>query len=118
MGEVRRSSASTGTSTWEWNSNCGAKWGGAVILSTPQLLHPAVYAEGRRITVIATVTGQEERKIGELPYRYPVISAVDLRLWPKEIAVAPYPAPWAYSYYPWPYTYWRYRGWGPWPFWW
>jgi outer membrane lipoprotein len=91
---------------------------GRVLVSTPHFLDPAVYAEGRRITVIGTVTGQEERKIGELPYRYPVVTAVDLRLWPKEIAVAPYPAPWAYYYYPWPYPYWRSRGWGPWPFWW
>ena len=37
---------------------------GRVIVSTPQFLDPAVYAEGRRITVIGTVTGQEERKIG------------------------------------------------------
>jgi outer membrane lipoprotein len=91
---------------------------GRVIVSTPQFLDPAVYAEGRRITVIGTVTGQEERKIGELPYRYPVLGAVDIRLWPREIAVAPYPAPWPYYYSPWPYPYWRYRGWGPWPFWW
>src|SRR5262245_51778331 len=92
---------------------------GRVIVRASQFLDPAVYAEGRRLTVIGTVSGQEERKIGELPYRYPVVTAADLHLWPREVAVAPYPTPWPYYYYPWPYPYgWRYRVLGPWPYWW
>jgi len=40
------------------------------------------------------VSGVEERKVGELPYRYPVIAVERIRLWPQE--VAQYGA-----YYPW-----------------
>ena len=79
---------------------------------------PAVYAAGRRMTVIATVTGAEERKIAELPYRYPVVAADLIKLWPREVLVPAYAPPWPY-FYPWPYPYgWRYRGWGPGPYWW
>jgi outer membrane lipoprotein len=82
---------------------------GRVIVTTPQFLDPEVYAAGRRMTVIATVTGEEERKIAELPYRYPVVAAESIKLWPREVVV-PYPPPWPY-FYPWPYPYgWRYRG--------
>jgi outer membrane lipoprotein len=91
---------------------------GRVIVTTPQFLDPAVYAEGRRMTVIATVTGEEERKIAELPYRYPVVAADAIKLWPREVVGPAYPPPWPY-YYPWPYPYgWRFRGWGPGPYWW
>lgn len=91
---------------------------GRVIVTTQQFLDPAVYAAGRRMTVIATVTGEEERKIAELPYRYPVVAAEAIKLWPREVIVPADPAPWPY-YYPWPYPYgWRYRGWGPGPYWW
>jgi outer membrane lipoprotein len=87
-------------------------------VTTPQFLDPAVYAAGRRMTVIGTVTGEEERKIAELPYRYPVVAADAIKLWPREVVVPAYPPPWPY-YYPWPYPYgWRYRGWGPGPYWW
>ena len=91
---------------------------GRVLVTTPQFLDPAVYAAGRRMTVIGTVTGEEERKIAELPYRYPVVAADAIKLWPREVVVPAYPPPWPY-YYPWPYPYgWRYRGWGPGPYWW
>jgi outer membrane lipoprotein len=92
---------------------------GRVIVRTSEFLDPAVYAERRRLTVIGAVSGHEERKIGELPYRYPVIAAADIKLWPRDVEVAPYPPPWPYVYDPWPYpTFWRYRMWGPGPYWW
>lgn len=67
---------------------------GRLLLRSPDFLDPAVYAPGRQITVIGTVAGQEERKVGELPYRYPVITVERIRLWPQ--AVVQYGA-----YYPW-----------------
>jgi len=89
---------------------------GRFIATSPQFLDPEVYAAGRRMTVIATVAGEEERKIAELPYRYPVVAAESIKLWPREVAV-PYPPPWPYLYYPGPYPYaWWYRGWRPWPY--
>lgn len=77
---------------------------GRALLHTPEFLDPAVYAPGRRITVVGQVMGTEERKIGEVPYRYPVVTAERIRLWPKDVLVAPayYPYPWGYGPY-WPY---------------
>ena len=95
---------------------------GRIIVRTTRFLDPAVYAERRLLTVIGTVSGEEERKIGDLPYRYPVLMATHIRLWPRE-TVSP-PAPWPYYYpwpydHPWPYLYgWQHRVWGPWPYWW
>jgi len=60
---------------------------GRVLFQTPEFLDPAVYAMGRRITVVGEVTGVEERRIGEVPYRYPVIRVERIRLWPKDVAV-------------------------------
>lgn len=75
---------------------------GRALFHTPEFLDPAVYAPGRRITVVGEVTGVEERKIGEVPYRYPVITAERIRLWPRDVLVAPgyYPYPWGYPYGP------------------
>lgn len=39
---------------------------GRVLIKTTEFLDPAVYGEGRRVTVVGTVTGEEQRKIGEL----------------------------------------------------
>ena len=92
---------------------------GRVLLRSRTFLDPAVFAAGRRITAVGTITGAEERRLGELPYVYPVIDNERIRLWP---AMPPYPAYydpyWPYYWGPWPYwgPYGRpYRGWGYWP---
>ncbi len=60
-------------------------------------LDPAAYATGRFLTVVGTVEGSAERRIGEVPYRYPVLQAEFLHLWlPREIAHRRVP-----SHYPW-----------------
>jgi outer membrane lipoprotein len=93
---------------------------GRVLVHTGQFLDPAVFAEGRRITVIGRVTGAEERAIGDLPYRYPVIASEQLRLWSREVPAALYPYPypgfpwWPYGYRNRPYWY----GPPPYPYWW
>ncbi len=57
---------------------------GRFLARMPGFLDPAVYARGRRVTVLGTVAGVEERPVGELPYAYPVIAAERVKLWPKE----------------------------------
>jgi len=57
---------------------------GRFLVRMPGFLDPAVYARGRRVTVLGTVAGVEERPVGELPYVYPVIAAERVKLWPKE----------------------------------
>ncbi len=98
---------------------------GRVLLKVKEFLDPAVYAKGRRLTVVGAVTGTEERKVGEQPYRYPMITADHLRLWPPEYAEAPafYPGyPWGYytwPYYPYsPYFFGRYPYYPYPPYWW
>jgi outer membrane lipoprotein len=78
---------------------------GRFLARTERFLDPAVYAERRRITVLGTVVGAEERRIGDLPYRYPVVAAERIYLWPREPVWDPYPyRPWYDPWhYPWPY---------------
>ncbi len=63
----------------------------------PGYLETAVYTKDRRITVVAEVTGREERPVGEMRYAYPTLRVHSIRLWPA-YAERPY-------YYPHPY-YW------------
>lgn len=47
-------------------------------------LETADYAPGRMVTVVGTVTGTEEGKVGEARYVYPVVAAEQVYLWPRE----------------------------------
>lgn len=76
---------------------------GRLLLRSPDFLDPAVYAPGRRITVIGTVSGEEERKVGELPYRYPVIAVERIRLWAQEVEQYGMYHPWGWPYGPYYY---------------
>ena len=66
---------------------------GRFLARTAGFLDPAIYARGRRVTVLGTVAGIDERAVGELPYAYPVIAAERIKLWPKE-------GPWVGGEYP------------------
>jgi outer membrane lipoprotein len=73
---------------------------------------PEVFAKGREVTLVANITGIEERKIDEFNYRYPVLQVNDLVLWEERQDVMyyhdyydPYWYPYAwgapyYGYYP------------------
>ena len=45
-------------------------------------LETMVYAPGREITVLGKLQGVEEGKIGDAPYRFPVLKADRIHLWP------------------------------------
>jgi outer membrane lipoprotein len=66
---------------------------GRFLVRTPGFLDPAIYAKGRRLTVLGTLAGSEERPVGDVAYTYPVIRAERLKLWPKE-------GPWVGGEYP------------------
>ena len=90
---------------------------GRFLVKTAEFLDPAVYAPGRRLTVLGTVTGEEERQIGELPYRYPLIAAERIRLWPQDVAATHILPVYPPGFYDWPYwPHWPYAPYGPWPF--
>ena len=83
---------------------------GRFIAEVPAFLDPAIYAKGRRITVVGTIVGSEERKIGQMPYRYPRVKVEAFYLWPelKEGCVNCDPffySPWYPYGYPYPYPY-------------
>jgi outer membrane lipoprotein len=74
---------------------------GRFLVFSREFLDPAVYAKGRRLSVLGTVTGEQERPIGNQPYRYPVITAEQVRLWPEELPAYAYPYPYPYYPYSW-----------------
>ena len=45
-------------------------------------LETMVYAPGREITVLGKLQGVEEGKVGDAPYRFPVVKADRIHLWP------------------------------------
>ena len=45
-------------------------------------LETMVYAKGREITVLGSVQEAEDGKVGDAPYRFPVIKADRVYLWP------------------------------------
>ena len=71
----------------------GDRTDGRFLVRAREFLDPAVWARGRRLTVLGTVAGREERPVGELPYAYPVISAERIKLWPAD-------TPWVGGEYP------------------
>jgi len=96
---------------------------GRFLVKVQGFLDPAVYHDGRLVTVSGRVSGEETRPIGEYPYRYIVVDAETTQLWeplPERPyyyyrdpfydpfydpfwPARPYPWYWPYPYYP----YWR-----------
>lgn len=77
---------------------------GRFIACAPGFKDPEVYKTGRVVTVIGTVEGSEERKVGEFPYRYPKLAASTVYLWKERsepsviYAYDPFFSPYAYPY--------------------
>jgi len=85
---------------------------GRFLIQTENFLDPEIYSKGRKVTVGGKVAGVRPQPLGNRLYRYPIIEAEELHLWPKETSYArpydPYPHcrhyPWhcyPYSLYPW-----------------
>lgn len=54
---------------------------GRFLVSSKSFLDAAVYYRGRQITVVGDASGSKTQPLGEIEYRYPVISAKALHLW-------------------------------------
>ena len=82
---------------------------GRFMVSSSEFLDPAIYSKERRITVGGKVSGNLERKLGNLTYIYPVIEAMEIHLWSKEGEYIgpyyPYYDPWYHPRYRRPYRY-------------
>jgi len=62
---------------------------GRFILKTQQFIDPALYPKDTLISVVAKLTGSEQRMIGEMAYRYPVLSIVEIKKWPPPETTGP-----------------------------
>lgn len=82
---------------------------GRFLIVVDRFLDPAIYRSGRDITVAGEVRGSEVRRLGEIDYRYPVITALELYLWRRPSAPPAYPYPYAFGY-PAYGRWWRYPG--------
>jgi outer membrane lipoprotein len=56
---------------------------GRFIIQHVGFLEPTTYAQGRQLTVLGSVSGQQSGKVGETSYSYPVIDDRQLHLWPE-----------------------------------
>jgi len=54
------------------------------VLEHPGFLEPAAFRPGRFVSVLGRVEGLDERRVGDYPYKHPVMSAEDLYLWPAD----------------------------------
>lgn len=91
-----------------------SKTTGRFIACAPGFYDPVVYARGREVTVVGTLAAPVVKKIDDYDYRYPVVQATAVHLWPKEVYYYPPPYPYYYPYYYDPF----WRPWGPRPYWW
>ncbi len=89
---------------------------GRFFVTTSKFLDPELYVKGRRITVGGRVAGVREQSLDGARFRFPVVGAQELYLWPKKThLVGPcYPCyePWYGRRYPWGYSD---PWWGPYP---
>ncbi len=57
---------------------------GRFIIEQRGFLEPAKYAPGREVTVVGEVITTLEGRVGQAPYRFPVVRPRQLHLWPAE----------------------------------
>ena len=56
---------------------------GRFLLRSEQFLDPAIYQKGALLSVVGMVKGEQIRAIGGLNYVYPILEAVEIKLWPE-----------------------------------
>jgi outer membrane lipoprotein len=77
---------------------------GRFLILADYYLDPYVYRKGRRITVAGEIQGEKIKPLGEMDYRYPLLSSKQIYFWPE------------YYYHPYPYAYYD-PWWGGYPYW-
>jgi len=65
---------------WTWRPKDEGT-AGRYIVVVDEFLDPAVWREGRQATFLAEITGGREGKTGEWRHTYPVLKAIDWKLW-------------------------------------
>jgi outer membrane lipoprotein len=72
---------------------------GRFLILADQYLDPYVFRRGKKITVAGEMIGEKIKPLGEMDYRYPIVSSKQIYPWPE------------YDYQPYPYYYYD-PGWG------
>ena len=78
-------------------------------------LDAAIYSKGRQVTLAGRVIGSRTDTVGEITYVYPLVSCLEVHLWPSQSAVTSSPPGYPYGYW-WPAYYpfwWRHHAWHP-----
>ncbi len=96
---------------WDLSPATADTSGGRFVVRYRGYLDPVLYAPGRRLTVAGVVRGSETGRIGDMEYRYPVLEAREIHLWPQ-VERLPWDGP--AGWYPW----WYDPRWGTRPWWW
>lgn len=78
---------------------------GRFIACRPGFYDPALFAEGREVTVTGRIEDYETRRIGQYDYTYPRVAADVIYLWPERSEQDVY-------YYPPVWPHWRSAWWG------
>lgn len=60
------------------------KPGDRFLARSDEILDPALYAEGKKVTLTGTVVGSETRALDQAPYLYPIFAIGEVRLWSEE----------------------------------
>jgi outer membrane lipoprotein len=55
---------------------------GRFLIRSDQFLDPAIYQQGRLLTVVGRLAGKKVRSIGGFEYAYPVVEAIEIKPWP------------------------------------
>lgn len=71
---------------------------GRFLVVHPSFLDPDIFKVGRRLTVIATITGGRLQKIGEAEITIPIFETDKIHLWPVEKS---YQQPYPHRHRPW-----------------
>lgn len=62
---------------------------GRFLVRSEQFLDPATYQKGMLLTVVGILKDSRIRAIGSLDYVYPIVEAIEIKLWPKGIQTQP-----------------------------
>ncbi len=73
---------------------------GRFLVIAKEYLDPYLFRRGRKITVAGELLGEERKPLGEMEYRYPLVSSKEIHLWREYYYVRPY------YYYPYFYDPW------------
>jgi outer membrane lipoprotein len=63
--------------------------GGRFIVQAKKLLDPAVFQKDMHLTVVGTLKGSKIESIGGFQYDYPLVEAIEIKLWPKDMRTSP-----------------------------